>query len=137
MDTRPAVSVIYVSWNTAAELRASLQAMGAQSGPDALEFIVVDNASADGTPRMVQDEFPDARLIANPSNRGFATAVNQGWRAATAPLCLLLNPDVMVSPGVALALAGFMQAAGQVGHAPLCCATRTAARRRARGNSRA
>lgn len=115
MDTRPAVSVIYVSWNTAAELRASLEALRAERGPAGLEFIVVDNASADGTPEMVRDEFPRVRLIANPDNRGFATAVNQGWRAARGHLCLVLNPDVRVPAGVVQALAGFLEAAPRVG----------------------
>jgi hypothetical protein len=40
------------------------------------------------------------RLIANPTNAGFAAAVNQGVRATTAPLVLLLNPDAHPVQGV-------------------------------------
>jgi N-acetylglucosaminyl-diphospho-decaprenol L-rhamnosyltransferase len=35
-------------------------------------------------------------LIANPRNLGFAAAVNQGVRAQSAPLLLLLNPDAII-----------------------------------------
>jgi len=52
--------------------------------------IVVDNASSDGTLGKVQG----ARVIANSTNRGFAAAANQGFRATDAEAVLLLNPDV-------------------------------------------
>ena len=42
----------------------------------------------------------DIRLIANPANVGFAAAVNQGVRATTAPLVLLLNPDAVLVRGL-------------------------------------
>jgi N-acetylglucosaminyl-diphospho-decaprenol L-rhamnosyltransferase len=40
------------------------------------------------------------RLIANPTNAGFAAAANQGVRATTAPLILLLNPDAHLVKGM-------------------------------------
>jgi N-acetylglucosaminyl-diphospho-decaprenol L-rhamnosyltransferase len=54
--------------------------------------IVVDNASADETVATVRKK--GARLIANPENRGFASAVNQGFKATGAEFVVLLNPDV-------------------------------------------
>jgi GT2 family glycosyltransferase len=55
----------------------------------AAEIVVVDNASSDATVAAAAG----VPLIANRENRGFAAAVNQGVRATTAPLLLLLNPD--------------------------------------------
>jgi len=55
----------------------------------AAEIVVVDNASSDATVAAAGG----VRLIANPENRGFAAAVNQGVRATAAPFLLLLNPD--------------------------------------------
>ena len=65
------------------------------------ETVVVDNASTDDTCRIVEKTFPALRLIRNPENRGFAAAVNQGVRASSSPLVLLLNPDATLrnSPG--------------------------------------
>ena len=59
--------------------------------------VVVDNASTDRTVEQVQrrQEFSlGLRLVVNPENRGFAGAVNQGFRDSIADPILLLNPDV-------------------------------------------
>jgi len=60
-----------------------------------LPVVVVDNASDDDTCRQVRER-SHVKLIANPSNRGFAGAVNQGVAALDTELILLLNPDVML-----------------------------------------
>jgi GT2 family glycosyltransferase len=57
------------------------------------EVVVVDNASTDRTVERARG----ARVIANPTNRGFAAAVNQGFQATTADLVLIMNPDVRVT----------------------------------------
>ena len=58
-----------------------------------IEPVVVDNASDDGTCRLVSEK-QIARLIVNVQNRGFAAAVNQGVRECDHRYLLLLNPDV-------------------------------------------
>ncbi len=60
--------------------------------------MVVDNASTDDTCRRIPAT--GVRLIANQRNAGFAAAVNQGVRATSAPLVLLLNPDTRVETGL-------------------------------------
>jgi GT2 family glycosyltransferase len=52
--------------------------------------IVVDNASCDRT----LDKAHGATVQPNPTNRGFAGAVNQGFEATSASAVLVLNPDV-------------------------------------------
>ena len=54
---------------------------------------VIDNASTDQTLNQVGLR-PHVKVIANRENRGFAGAVNQGFRATEADPVLLLNPDV-------------------------------------------
>ncbi len=66
--------------------------------PTGAEIVVVDNASTDGTCQEVERR--GVRLIANPENRGFAAAVNQGIRALDTPLVLLLNPDALLETGL-------------------------------------
>jgi GT2 family glycosyltransferase len=58
------------------------------------EFIVVDNASRDGSPEWLVRNYPDVRLLPEESNRFFAPAANRGIEAARHNLVLLLNPDV-------------------------------------------
>lgn len=74
----------------------------------AVEIIVVDNASDDGSVKMVQDEFPNVRLIANETNVGFAAATNQGVRASSGRHVLLLNPDTEVLDNALVRLVGFL-----------------------------
>ncbi len=73
-----------------------------------MEILVVDNASADGSPEVVRDEFPEARLIQNEENVGFARAVNQAWPHASGRYWLLLNSDTEVGDGAVDALVAFM-----------------------------
>lgn len=93
---RPGVSVVIVSWNTRELLLGTLRSF--LPLPDGLpaEVIVVDNASADGSPEAVERDFPDVRVLRNDRNLGFAAGVNVGLRAARHELALLLNPDTRV-----------------------------------------
>ncbi len=83
------------------------------------EIVIIDNASTDGTPSLAASRAAGStqiRLIANPENRGFAAAVNQGVRASTAPFVLLLNPDaVLCSPVDSLIRACSKPGIGAVG----------------------
>ncbi len=63
-----------------------------------LQWIVVDNASTDGTVEYFRAQ-PDVHLIANTENRGFPAAVNQGVSVATGDYVLLLNNDTIVTTG--------------------------------------
>lgn len=94
-DSETDVSIIIVNWNTKASLRDCLYSVYAETTAK-LEIIVVDNASHDGSPEMVTNEYPDVTLIKNSDNHGFAAANNQGLRIATGRNMLLLNPDTIV-----------------------------------------
>src|ERR1022692_4582760 len=64
-----------------------------------LPAVVVDNASQDNTVELVRRR-SSVKLIANPSNRGFAGAANQGVAALDTEMILLLNPDVELQTSV-------------------------------------
>jgi len=113
------LTVIIVSWNVKDLLRDCLRSLRehAPTG-EAIQVLVVDNASADGSPAMVSAEYPEVRLIANASNRGFTGGNNDGLAAARAGLdpddpdafVLMLNPDTIVTPGALDALLAFARA---------------------------
>ncbi|MCE9581298.1 MAG: glycosyltransferase family 2 protein [Planctomycetes bacterium] len=96
MDSRDC-SVIVVSWNTRELLEACLGSVRREAA--GAELIVVDNGSSDGSAAMVREKFPGAALVANPSNRGFARAVNQGIDRAGRGVVVLLNPDATLTAG--------------------------------------
>jgi GT2 family glycosyltransferase len=71
---------------------------------------VVDNASRDGTVELLREEHPEALLIRNETNRGFAAAVNQAAAVARGRRLLLLNPDARPAPRCMEALAAALDA---------------------------
>ena len=87
------LSVVIVNWNTRELLRACLESVRQHTGGITYEIIVVDNASHDGSPAMVRQQFPDVRLIENTENLGFAAANNQAIRMARGNAVILLNSD--------------------------------------------
>jgi hypothetical protein len=98
----PDVSIIVVSWNTRELLLACLRSVERVCESDALavELIVVDNGSSDGTAAAVAERFPAATRIALPHNVGFAAGCNAGIRRASARHLLLLNSDTELREGV-------------------------------------
>ncbi|MEK7473694.1 MAG: glycosyltransferase family 2 protein [Patescibacteria group bacterium] len=113
-DSQKDLAVIIVSWNVKDAVLENLRSVFASRPMPALDVILVDNASDDGTVEAVREAFPDVGVIANRENRGFAAACNQGIREALsppltpppgggdgevgAPHILLLNPDMRVEP---------------------------------------
>jgi GT2 family glycosyltransferase len=88
------IGAVVVTHNSEPEIGRCLGAL-----PPGIETVVVDNASSDGTCQQVLDR-PGVRLFANPWNRGFAAAANQGIAALDTECVLLLNPDVELESGL-------------------------------------
>lgn len=100
------LGIVVVTYNSAAHVGACLDACLALQSEIPLEIVVVDNASRDST----CDEAVrrgEVRLVRNDVNRGFAAAVNQGFRALEAELVLLLNPDAEPLSGLASLVRAF------------------------------
>ena len=96
---RPDVSVVIVSYRCRELLRECLQSVNAQRIDLALEVLVVDNDSADGTAAMVREEFPWVDFTDTGANLGFAVPNNMALRRCSAPTILILNPDTVIPPG--------------------------------------
>jgi GT2 family glycosyltransferase len=90
------LSIIIVSWNVCDFLQACLQSIDHQTHGIRYEVFVVDNASHDQSAAMVRQQFPEAKLMVNETNRGFAAACNQALRMARGRMLLLLNPDTVI-----------------------------------------
>lgn len=91
-----AVSVIIINYNGGQLLHACVDSLLAC--PLAIEIIVVDNASHDGSVDALSGS-PHIRVIRNPTNVGYAAACNIGVGESSAPFLLFLNPDCLVHPG--------------------------------------
>src|SRR5258708_21060323 len=93
----PRVSVVVVSHNRAAMLRRCLESIEKAEGRSALQVIVIDNGSSDGSARL-DAEFPHLQWIRLPKNFGLTKALNLGWRAPDAPYVYFLHDDPEVEP---------------------------------------
>lgn len=109
------VSVVIVAYRAAAFLPSCLAALRSATGALQSEILVVENASGDGTPEVVRHLEPEARLLSNPENRGFAAAANQGARETRGRLVLFLNPDARPALGCVEALAAGLDGPGRPG----------------------
>jgi GT2 family glycosyltransferase len=90
------LSVIIVSYNVKHFLEQCLHSVRAAVSGIESEVFVVDNASVDGSVKIVKEKFPEVNCIANPDNPGFAKANNQAIRQSKGEYILLLNPDTIV-----------------------------------------
>lgn len=112
----PWISFVIVNYDTQLQLKACLQAILRHTTGN-VQIVVVDNASEDGSVDMVCTEFPGVELVANPVNRGYAQAVNQGLARARAFYILILNSDVYLTESTLPALVELMQANPAIGFA--------------------
>jgi GT2 family glycosyltransferase len=104
---------VIVTYNNADEIAACLEPLAGLAG---LRTIVVDNASTDGTRRILSDLHVET--IELERNMGFAAGVNVGWRMSSAPYVLLLNPDARIEPdalGLLVRILDTREDAGAVG----------------------
>ena len=91
------LSIIVLSFNTKELLRECLGSIKKNtSSAINCELIVVDNASVDGSEKMVREEFKDAMLIANKKNLGYTRGNNAGVKIAKGKYILFLNADTYV-----------------------------------------
>lgn len=93
----PLIEIIIPNWNGEGMLRHCLQSLRQQTF-SGFAVTVVDNGSRDGSIELVEQQFPEIRLIKFGHNTGFSVAVNTGIEAARAPWLLLLNNDMEVAP---------------------------------------
>jgi GT2 family glycosyltransferase len=94
----PLLSVIIPTHDTRQLTFACLGSLERQ-GRSALEVIVVDDASSDGTCEAISLSHPAVRLLRSEHPLGFTRAANRGLAAARGEILLLLNSDTEVDPG--------------------------------------
>jgi GT2 family glycosyltransferase len=93
------VSIVIVSFNTRDVLRECLLSVYREIDSLHVQVIVVDNASADGSPEMIEQEFPGVVMIRSLVNLGFGRANNLGFEAASGRYVVLLNSDAFLTEG--------------------------------------
>jgi glycosyltransferase involved in cell wall biosynthesis len=94
------LSVIIASHNRRELLRRCLESLASQTqDPSTFEVIVADDGSSDGSAEMAEAfEAPYRLRVLRLEKSGHAAAQNAALALAEAPICLLLDDDVIASP---------------------------------------
>ncbi len=117
MSKSPDITVAIVSYNTCDLLRACLRSLEARQaeGEAALEIVVADNASDDGSVGMVRAEFPAVRVLEMGENAGFGRANNAALEDARGRCVCLVNSDAEVQAGTLRDTLAFLDTHPDVG----------------------
>lgn len=95
---RPVVSVCIANYNGETLLDDCLTSVLAQDAGEAIEIIVHDDASTDGSVPLLRDRYPGVELLASDENVGFCIANNRMVAHARGEYVLLLNNDAALHP---------------------------------------
>ena len=91
------ILIVIISWNAKNYLKECLQSVYRETPDLSFEICIVDNASTDGTPEMIEREYPAVHLFKNTQNAGYAagnnTALKYILNQKTSSFVLLLNQD--------------------------------------------
>jgi GT2 family glycosyltransferase len=115
-----AVAVVILNWNGGEDILQCLSSVFA-STHHAIQAVIVDNGSEDGSSNTIRIRFPQVHFIENPENFGFAKGSNQGIRWALDQgirYILLLNGDARVHPD---AIRELLAAANRENDAVVAC----------------
>lgn len=86
------VSIITVSYNSAATIRDTIESVLSQTHDD-IEYIVVDGASKDSTMAVVNEYAGNIHKVISEPDKGIYDAMNKGISLATGDVIGILNSD--------------------------------------------
>jgi GT2 family glycosyltransferase len=97
-QVRPVCSICIANYNGREYLDRCIQSVQEQDCPFPIEIIIHDDASTDGSPEYVLENYPNVILIASKSNVGFCVSNNRMVARARGEYILLLNNDAELFP---------------------------------------
>ena len=90
------VCISIVNYNTEKLLKGCLQSIISRKWRNNIKINVLDNASSDGSTKMLKEEFPSVNLIENKINAGFGAGHNILFKNAKTDYFLVLNSDTLI-----------------------------------------
>lgn len=95
---QPVCSVCIANYNGVGIIEDCLDSVLAQSWSETFEIIVHDDASSDASVVLIQERYPQVRLLLSEKNVGFCVSNNRMVEAANGKYVLLLNNDAALLP---------------------------------------
>lgn len=103
------LTIIILNFNTKDLLKDCLKSIYDKKWNTNFDVYVVDNASSDDSVKMVEEKFPQVKIIKSDFNLGFAGGNNLGLREIRSKYALLLNSDTIVLDHAIDNLVDFME----------------------------
>ena len=116
---QPLVYVVILAWNHLDDTRECLESF-LRSDYGNARFVVVDNASTDGTVAMLRADFPQVEVLESPTNIGIAGGYNVGIAHSLqqgADFVLVCNNDLLIDPAMVSQLVTALSGDAQSGMA--------------------
>lgn len=101
VETKADCDIILPVFNSLNHVREAVTSVLECTAGVVYQLLLVDDASDRRTATYLESiaaNFPQARLLRQPENRGFVQACLRGYSASQAPFICLLNSDVVVTP---------------------------------------
>ncbi len=108
------ISFIITPWNCKDLLEATLKSIYNSETKFEYEAVVYDHGSTDGSLEMLEQQFPQVKLIRG-GDVGFAAANNEGIKISTGRYVTLLNADTEISKDTIETMVNFMDSRLDVG----------------------
>lgn len=103
------LTVAIATYNGRELLATLLRSLADQTFRD-VRVVVVDDASTDGTPGWLKENWPEVEVIVHPVNRGVTATLNDCLRSASGELVALINNDIELDPNCLAELVGALDA---------------------------
>lgn len=102
------LSVLIINFNSWGYFDACVKSILASKYHD-LEFVVIDNASIDGSQENIKKHYPNINAVYNEKNVGHVKAINQGLELCKGELILLLDSDTEIKKEAVRDMIFFME----------------------------
>jgi GT2 family glycosyltransferase len=112
------LSIVLVNRNAGILLKEAINALINACKDVDYEMIIADNAPADKSVEMIENDFPELKIITTDSHQGISALSNQALRACSGQYILIVNADTICGKDSLHKLFTFMdehQDAGGVG----------------------
>ena len=96
----PLVSIFIQVYNTAPYLRRCLDSVLALRGPWEKEILVIDDASSDGSDKILAEYREKVRVVRHPTNSGANATANEGYAACRGKYLIRLDSDDSFRPNL-------------------------------------
>lgn len=111
----PEFSFVIVTYNAASDIENCLESIQQELGQRSHEIFIVDNASTDGTARLIKQKFPHVHLLPSKANLWFSSGNNRVLPDCNGHYIVLLNPDTVVEPDAIRTMAEYLDQHSDVG----------------------